>query len=436
MVKREAALVNAALGVVSGLDHDMGRAIARAAGEVCDGLHDHQFPVDVYQSGSGTSWNMNANEVIAHRAAELLGRPVHPNDHVNAGQSSNDVVPTVVRLSCALALRHSLRPAATDLRDSLAAASDRLAAVVTTGRTHLADAVPLTLGQQLGGWAAQVDEAVERLDGLLPRLCRLPLGGTAVGTGLNCPPGFAEGVAERLAAATGLPLVEAPDHFAAQGAHDAAVELSAALRSLALVLAKVSSDLRLLASGPATGFGEVRLPVLAPGSSIMPGKVNPVVPEAVLQVAARMVGNDATAAFATTIGELQLGAHLPVLGHVLWESLELGAAACRLLGQRCVEGLEADPERCRSWAERSPALVTALAPAVGYEAAAAAVHRSGRESSGIAAAAVAEGLLDESTAATLLDPARLVSGGLPEPADGSDGALDLRAAELRPGRRP
>lgn len=412
MVKREAALVNAGLGVFDGLDRSMGRAIARAAEEVRDGLHDDHFPVDVYQSGSGTAWNMNANEVIAHRATEILGRPVHPNDHVNAGQSSNDVIPTVLRLSAALATRHSVGPAVRHLESSLRAASERLDGVVTTGRTHLADAVPLTLGQQFGGWAAQVAEARERLEAVLPRLCKLPLGGTAVGTGLNCPPGFAESVAERLAEATGLPLEEAPDHFAVQGAHDAVVELSSALRGLALVLAKVSNDLRLLASGPATGFGELKLPVLAPGSSIMPGKVNPIMPEAVLQVAARMVGNDATAAFATTIGELQLGAHLPVLGLVVWESLDLATNASRMLADRCIDGIEADPQRCAQWAGRSPALATVLAPAVGYEAAARAVHRAAAEETGIAEAAVAEGLLDASDAERLLDPARMVRGGL------------------------
>lgn len=407
MVKEEAALANGDLDAVPAVTPEVARAIATAAREVRDGGHDGQFPVDVYQSGSGTSWNMNANEVIAHRAGELLGSPVHPNDQVNASQSSNDVVPTVVRISTALGLRDEVVPAAGTLSASLQAAADRLDDVVSAGRTHLADAVPLTLGQQIGGWAAQVDESVERIEALLPRLCRLPLGGTAVGTGLNCPAGFVERVIGRLASTTGLPLTEAPDHFAVQGAHDAVVEAVSSLRGLALVLGKIAGDLRLLSSGPVTGLGELHLPALQPGSSIMPGKVNPVVPEAVLQVTARVVGNDATAAWAASTGELQLGVHVPVLGHVAWESVGLCAAAARLLAERCIDGLDADRERCEHSASATPALVTVLAPVVGYEAAALVVHEAADRGVSIQQAAVDAGLLEAGQADELLDPARL-----------------------------
>ena len=412
LVKRDAALVNDGLDDVPQVTHPIARAIASAAEEVSDGLHDDQFPVDVYQSGSGTSWNMNANEVIAQRASEISGLDVHPNDHVNASQSSNDVVPSVVRLSSALGIRHHVIPAAQQLEGALADAAIRHAQVVKSGRTHLADAVPITLGQELSGYSAQISEAVERLEDVIPRLCRLPLGGTAVGTGLNCPPGFAEAVAERLGVATGLPVVEAPNHFAVQGAHDAIVEASAALRGLALAMGKIAADLRLLSSGPMTGFGEVRLPALQPGSSIMPGKVNPVIPEAVLQVSARIVGNDATAAWAAGQGELDLGAQVPVLGHVVWDSIDLLTHTATSFATKCITGLGADITRAARWAAASPTLVTALAPRVGYESAAKAVKHAAEHGTGVLEAVVVLGLMDEAEAARILDPARFVDGGL------------------------
>ena len=394
------------------MTHDMARAIVGAAEAVRDGRYDDQFPVDVYQSGSGTSWNMNANEVIASVASEAFGAPIHSNDHVNASQSSNDIVPTVVRLSVALGIRHQVIPAAETLAVALRDAAVRHSGVVKSGRTHLADAVPLTLGQEISGYAGQIDEAVERLQDVLGRLGRLPLGGTAVGTGLNCPPGFASAVAERLAAATGLPLVEAPNHFTVQGGHDAVVEASAALRGLALAMAKIASDLRLLSSGPATGFGEVRLPALQPGSSIMPGKVNPVIPEAVLQVAARVVGNDASAAWAAGQGELELGAHVPILGHVVWDSIGILASSARALARRCIAGLDADVDRAARWAAASPALVTALAPHIGYEAAAKVVHHAGEHDLTVLESVTELGLMAEADAKGLLDPARFVDGGI------------------------
>jgi fumarate hydratase, class II len=412
LVKREAALVNDGLDDVPQVTHPIARAIVAAAEEVRDGVHDDQFPVDVYQSGSGTSWNMNANEVIAQRASERSGLAVHPNDHVNASQSSNDVVPTVVRLSAALGIRHHVILAAQQLERALADAATRHAHVVKSGRTHLADAVPLTLGQELSGHSAQISEAIERLEDVVPRLCRLPLGGTAVGTGLNCPPGFAQAVTERLGVATGLPVVEAPNHFAVQGAHDAVVEASASLRGLAIAMGKIAADLRLLSSGPMTGFGEVRLPALQPGSSIMPGKVNPVVPEAVLQVAARVVGNDATAAWAAGQGELDLGAQVPVLGHVVWDSIDLLTRTAVSFAVKCIAGLDADVARAAKWAAASPALVTALAPRVGYEPAARAVKHAAEHGTGVLEAVVELELMEEAEAARILDPARFVDGGL------------------------
>ncbi|GAB3600085.1 class II fumarate hydratase [Kineococcus gypseus] len=366
-VKKAAALANAELGV---LEQDVARAVAEAAEEVATGRWDAEFPVDVFQTGSGTSSNMNANEVLATLATERLGRPVHPNDHVNASQSSNDVFPTSVHVAATSAVVNDLVPALEHLEASLRRKAQEFAGVVKSGRTHLMDATPVTLGQEFAGYAAQVRRGVERVRGTVVRVAEVPLGGTAVGTGINTPPGFPQRVIELLAADTGLPLTEAEDHFEAQGARDALVELSGALRTVAVSLTKVCNDLRWMGSGPRTGLGELRLPDLQPGSSIMPGKVNPVVPEAVLMVCAQVVGNDATVAWAGASGAFELNVQIPVMARGVLESTRLLGNAARLLADRTVDGLEADVEQCRRYAESSPSIVTPLNRVIGYEAAA------------------------------------------------------------------
>ncbi|MFD9104710.1 class II fumarate hydratase [Streptomyces virginiae] len=372
-IKAAAALVNARLGVV---DQDVADAIRSAAGEVADGRWDDHFPVDVFQTGSGTSSNMNTNEVIATLATERLGRDVHPNDHVNASQSSNDVFPSSIHIAATAAVAGDLVPAL----EHLAAALERKAAefdqVVKAGRTHLMDATPVTLGQEFGGYAAQIRYGVERLRSSLPRLAELPLGGTAVGTGINTPAGFSAAVIAEVAVATGLPLTEARDHFEAQGARDALVETSGMLRTVAVSLTKICNDLRWMASGPRTGLAEISLPDLQPGSSIMPGKVNPVVPEAVLMVAAQVMGNDATVAVAGAAGNFELNVMLPVMARNLLESIRLLAAASRLLADRTVDGITADEARAREYAESSPSVVTPLNRYIGYEEAAKVAKRS------------------------------------------------------------
>ncbi|RSN70715.1 class II fumarate hydratase [Actinomadura sp. WAC 06369] len=366
-IKAAAAVVNAELGV---LEDDLAAAIADAAGEVAEGKWDDQFPIDVFQTGSGTSSNMNANEVVATLAEERLGRPVHPNDHVNASQSSNDVFPSSIHVAATGAVVDELIPALRHLRDALHAKSREFATVVKAGRTHLMDATPVTLGQEFGGYAAQVNHGVERLEAALPRLAELPLGGTAVGTGINTPDGFAARVVAELARATGLPLTEARDHFEAQGARDGLVEASGALRTVAVSLTKIVNDLRWMGSGPRAGLAEIRLPDLQPGSSIMPGKVNPVIPEAVAQVAAQVIGNDAAVAFGGASGSFELNVMLPMLARNVLESVTLLASASRLLADRCVAGIEADAERMREYAESSPSIVTPLNRYIGYEEAA------------------------------------------------------------------
>ncbi|OEJ25226.1 aspartate ammonia-lyase [Streptomyces agglomeratus] len=372
-IKAAAALVNAELGV---LDKDIARAVREAAEEVARGRWDDHFPVDVFQTGSGTSSNMNMNEVVATLATERLGGPVHPNDHVNASQSSNDVFPSSIHIAATAAVTGDLIPAL----DHLAAALERKAAefadVVKSGRTHLMDATPVTLGQEFSGYAAAVRYGVERLRASLPRLAELPLGGTAVGTGINTPPGFSAAVIAEVARSTGLPLTEARDHFEAQGARDGLVETSGQLRTIAVSLTKISNDLRWMASGPRTGLAEIRLPDLQPGSSIMPGKVNPVIPEAVLMVAAQVTGNDATVAAAGAAGNFELNVMLPVMAKNLLESLRLLANASRLLADRTIDGITADVERAREYAESSPSVVTPLNKYIGYEEAAKVVKKS------------------------------------------------------------
>ncbi|MET9518690.1 class II fumarate hydratase [Streptomyces sp. NPDC002994] len=372
-IKAAAAQVNAELGV---LDKDIAQAVQDAAAEVAEGRWDQHFPVDVFQTGSGTSSNMNMNEVVATLATERLGSPVHPNDHVNASQSSNDVFPSSIHIAATAAVTGDLIPAL----DHLAAALERKAAefadVVKSGRTHLMDATPVTLGQEFGGYAAAVRYGVERLRASLPRLAELPLGGTAVGTGINTPPGFSAAVIAEVARSTGLPLTEARDHFEAQGARDGLVETSGQLRTIAVSLTKISNDLRWMASGPRTGLAEISLPDLQPGSSIMPGKVNPVIPEAVLMVAAQVMGNDATVAVAGAAGNFELNVMLPVMGKNLLESVRLLANASRLLADRTIDGITANVERAREYAESSPSVVTPLNKYIGYEEAAKVVKKS------------------------------------------------------------
>ncbi|GLV98978.1 class II fumarate hydratase [Streptomyces lavendulae] len=372
-IKAAAATVNEKLGV---LDADTAEAVRSAAAEVADGRWDAHFPVDVFQTGSGTSSNMNANEVIATLATERLGRDVHPNDHVNASQSSNDVFPSSIHIAATAAVSRELVPALEHLAAALERKEAAFAEVVKAGRTHLMDATPVTLGQEFGGYAAQVRYGVERLRAVLPRLAELPLGGTAVGTGINTPPGFSAAVIAEVAAATGLPLTEARNHFEAQGARDALVETSGMLRTIAVSLTKICNDLRWMASGPRTGLAEINLPDLQPGSSIMPGKVNPVVPEAVLMIAAQVTGNDTAVAVAGAAGNFELNVMLPVMARNLLESIRLLGNGSRLLADRTVDGITANSERAREYAESSPSVVTPLNRYIGYEEAAKVAKRA------------------------------------------------------------
>jgi len=366
-IKAAAAQVNAELGV---LDRDLAEAIAAAAEEVARGDWDDHFPIDVFQTGSGTSSNMNANEVIATLASERLSRDVHPNDHVNASQSSNDVFPSSIHVAATAAVVRDLVPALRHLEEALSRKENEFADVVKSGRTHLMDATPVTLGQEFGGYAAQVRLGVERVEASLPRVAELPLGGTAVGTGINTPKGFSAAVIARVASDTGLPLTEARNHFEAQGARDALVELSGQLRTIAVSLVKVANDLRWMSSGPRTGLAEIHLPDLQPGSSIMPGKVNPVIPEAVCMVCAQVIGNDAAIAFGGASGSFELNVMLPMLARNVLESTRLLANVSRLFADRCIDGITADVARCREYAESSPSVVTPLNRYIGYEAAA------------------------------------------------------------------
>jgi len=373
-IKGASATVNGDLGVI---EADMASAIHDAAQDVTHGLHDDQFPIDVFQTGSGTSSNMNANEVIATIAQRRLGRDVHPNDHVNASQSSNDVFPSAIHLAATREIVTVLMPALQHLEASLERKAAEFAQVVKSGRTHLMDATPVTLGQEFGGYAAQVRYGTERLSAVLPRVGELPLGGTAVGTGINAPPGFAAAVIARLAAGTGgLPLTEARNHFEAQGARDALVECSGQLRTIAVGLYKIANDLRWMSSGPRAGLGEIHLPDLQPGSSIMPGKINPVIAEALCQIVAQVIGNDATIAFGGAAGNLELNVMLPVIASNLLQSIRLLANISRLLADRCVDGIAADEERCRELAESSPSIVTPLNRYIGYENAAKAAKKA------------------------------------------------------------
>ena len=366
-IKKAAALANAELGVLAA---EKAQAIAAAADEIIAGQHLDQFPIDVYQTGSGTSSNMNMNEVLASLASSKLGSPVHPNDHVNASQSSNDVFPTSVHIAVTEALIDDLVPALDHLAVSLEAKAAEWAGVVKAGRTHLMDATPVTLGQEFGGYARQIRLGIARVESALPRVAEVPLGGTAVGTGINTPLGFPQRVIEILAAETELPITEAKDHFEAQANRDGLVDASGALRTIAVSLTKICNDIRWMGSGPNTGLGELHIPDLQPGSSIMPGKVNPVVPEAVLMVCARVIGNDATIAWGGASGAFELNVQIPVMGTALLESTRLLASSSRLLADKTVDGLIANVERDAALAGMSPSIVTPLNKIIGYEAAA------------------------------------------------------------------
>jgi fumarate hydratase class II len=413
LLKGAAARVNAKLGV---LEPDIADAIADAADDVAAGKYDDQFPLDVFQTGSGTSSNMNANEVIATLASRAIGRDVHPNDHVNASQSSNDTFPTTIRVAATEAVVTDVMPALRHLAETIERRADEWADVVKAGRTHLMDAVPVTFGQEAGAWAAQVRYGIERLESGLGRLAELPIGGTAVGSGLNSPAAFGAGVAGELASATGLPLVEARDHFEAQASQDGVVETSGHLRTVAVSLSKIANDVRWLGSGPRTGLAELALPDLQPGSSIMPGKVNPVICEATLQVVAQVIGNDAAVAYAGAQGNFQLNVNLPVIARNVLESAKLLAAVSRLLADKVFAGVEVNVDRAREHAEGSPAIVTPLNRYLGYEEAAAVAKQALKERKTIREVVLERGYVDAGKLTveqldTALDVLRMAKGG-------------------------
>jgi fumarate hydratase, class II len=372
LIKTHAANTNAELGL---LDPKIGEAIQQAGREVIEGRFDNQFVVDVFQTGSGTSTNMNANEVIANRASEILSgkigdHRVHPNDHVNKGQSSNDVIPSAIHLALLDGIVHRLIPALEELQASLRAKADNFREIIKIGRTHLQDATPIRLGQEFSGYAAQIEQGIARLNNTSENLGALALGGTAVGTGINTHPNFAKRTIAKIAVETGLLLREAENHFAAQAAIDTCVETAGALKTIAVSLVKIANDIRWLGSGPRCGLGELRLPPTQPGSSIMPGKVNPVMAEMVIQVAAQVIGADAVVTFSGTFGAFELNTMLPVVGHNLLQAIELLTNASQVFARRCVKGLEADADKCRGNIEQSLAMCTALAPVIGYDQAA------------------------------------------------------------------
>ena len=414
LIKGSAAQVNQEMGIVSA---EIADAIATASGEVMDGTLDAEFVVDIFQTGSGTSTNMNANEVIANRATEIMGgelgsKLVHPNDHVNAGQSSNDVIPTAIHVAAVAAVRHELIPALATLQAALAAKGSEFSGIVKSGRTHLMDATPVTLGQEFNGYATQVANGVRRLEKVLPELEELALGGTAVGTGINTPPEFPGRVIAAMAERSGFAFVEAPDHFEAQAAKDATVMASGALKTVAASLFKIANDLRWLSSGPRTAIAEIRLPSLQPGSSIMPGKVNPVIPEMMMQVAAQVVGNDAAITWGGANGNFELNVMMPLIAHNLLESIGLLAAAARTFTDRCVAGIEADEARASELVERNIIIVTALAPHIGYDDAAAVAKEAFSSDRGVREVVLERELMAADRLDEVLDLFRMTEGGI------------------------
>ncbi len=408
LIKQAAAQANATLGL---LDGALAAAIGAAAAEVAAGAHDRQFPIDVFQTGSGTSSNMNANEVIAHLAARNVPG-VHANDHVNMGQSSNDVIPTAIHVSAALLLREQLLPALGQLAAAIGAREAQAHAIVKTGRTHLMDAMPVTLAQELSGWRTQVENGIARLRSVEPRLLRLAQGGTAVGTGINADPRFGAACCQALSRLTGIEFRPNDNYFEALSAQDAAVEVSGQLKVVAVSLMKIANDLRWMNSGPLAGLGEIALPALQPGSSIMPGKVNPVIPEAVAMVAAEVIGNDAAITVAGQSGNFQLNVMLPLIAWNLLESIRLLANVSRLLADRAIAGFTVNREQLEEALERNPILVTALNPVIGYEQGAAIAKRAYAEGRPIREVAAAMTKLPADELARLLDPAELTKGGI------------------------
>ena len=414
LIKKHAAAANASLGL---LQEHMALAIQKAAEEVVAGTHDAQFVLDIFQTGSGTSTNMNANEVIASRATELLGgqrgeRLIHPNDHVNRGQSSNDVIPTALHIAALEGIERDLRPALQELHEALSAKAQAFHGILKIGRTHLQDATPIWLGQEFGGYASQVEHGLARLANLRPALGDLALGGTAVGTGINTHPEFARRTIQGIVLETGLEFREADNHFEAQAARDAAVEASGTLKTVAVSLVKIANDLRWLGSGPRCGLGELRLPVTQPGSSIMPGKVNPVMSEMLIQVCAQVLGNDSAITFGGASGNFELNVMIPVIAHNLLQSIQLLANGCRVFTLRCVAGLDADAVRCESMIEQSLALCTSLTPVIGYDAAAAIAREAFQTGRTVREVALETTNLGPEKIGTLLDPARQTEPGV------------------------
>jgi fumarate hydratase class II len=408
LIKWAAATTNEELGHLEAKRAD---AIRRAADEVVAGMLDDQFPIDVFQTGSGTSTNMNANEVIANRASELLGgnrgsKEIHPNDDVNDGQSSNDVIPTAIHLAALGSVRDELSPALTSLAGALRAKAEVWAEVLKIGRTHLMDATPITFGQEFGGYATQIQKGLDRITDAQKRLLELALGGTAVGTGLNAEPGFGARTIAIIAERTGLPVREADDHFEAQGSKDACVEASGTLRTIAASLMKIANDIRWMGSGPRAGIGELRLPELQPGSSIMPGKVNPVIPEVVTQVAAQVFGNDVTVAMCGAMGNFELNVFMPVIARNLFASIELLTSSCRVFESKCVSGIRANVELNERNAELTLAAATALTPYIGYDRATEIVKDAVATGRSLRDVAREEGV-DEATLAEALDYRRM-----------------------------
>lgn len=408
LIKGAAARVNVSLG---DLDNGRGEAIEKAASAVARGDYDKHFPVDVFQTGSGTSSNMNANEVIAHLAGENGSENVHPNDHVNMGQSSNDVIPTAVHVSASLEVEEHLLPALDSLLQDMDDKADELKDVVKTGRTHLMDAMPVRFDQEIGGWAGQIRSARDRIKDSLPRLHRLALGGTAVGTGVNAHPDFGAGVAKRLSEETGVPFAASDNCFESLSSQDTAVEVSGQLRTLAVALMKIANDLRWMNSGPLAGLSEIELPTLQPGSSIMPGKVNPVIPESTTLVAAHVIGNDSAIAVSGQAGNFQLNVMLPVIAYNLLQSIELLANSARLLGERAIRGFTVHQEHLQENLNRNPVLVTALNTVIGYENGAAIAKRAYKEKRPVLDVALEDTDMSEDELRKLLDPARLTENG-------------------------
>jgi len=411
LVKQAAAAVNHELGLLAA---PLAAAIEKAAGEVADGKWDAEFPIDVFQTGSGTSTNMNANEVIAHRASEGKGEKVHPNDHVNMGQSSNDVIPTVLHVAAAVAISEQLLPALNHLHAALAEKARAFDAIIKSGRTHMMDATPIRLGQEFSGYASMVEHGLARIQATLPDLCELALGGTAVGTGLNTHPEFARRVAAGLGARHELPFVEARNHFEAQGSQDGALWASAAIATVAASLMKIANDIRLMNSGPRCGLGEVALPAVQPGSSIMPGKVNPVICESLIQVCAQVTGNHVAVTLGVQGGQLDLNTMLPLIARNLLESIRLLANASRMFADKAIAGLQANEETCRGYVEISPSMATALNPLIGYEQAAEIAKRSFKEKRPVRELASEMTQLSAKQIEAALDPRRQSEPGLGE----------------------